>query len=118
MTVQIIRFKDGLDVICNMDDLGEDIEIGNPMVFEIRNTNLILQQWLPLAVMQGDSVNIKKREILCTMQPNPEFAEYYENTVEKMKSVIKKSKDSKIDNENMELIESLIEMEINDATKH
>lgn len=122
MTVQIVRFKDGIDVICGVNHLEGEIEITNPMMFEIRSANLVLQQWLPLAIMKGNSVTINDHAILCTMEPNDAFAEYYVETVRKMDNILKKEKsmDTSRDLEEAEeLLKSLIEMETTkDALKH
>ena len=50
MTVQIVRLKDGFDVVTQLQYKQDEVEFTNPMVFEIRNTALVLQHWLPLAV--------------------------------------------------------------------
>lgn len=118
MTVQIIRFKDGLDVICNVNEMLHEIEISCPMVFEVRNTNLILQQWLPLPVMKGDSVTVHKDEILCTMDPNDEFAEYYTETIRKMKESVTKMKPSEEEEKIKTMLDTLSELEGSKAVKH
>jgi len=122
MTVQIVRFKDGLDVICNIDykDLSDKVELFNPMIFEVRNTNLVMQQWLPLAVIKGNSVMIDNREILCVMDPNDDFAEYYEETVRKTNEVLRKKEESSDDKEKIqEFLQSLIDLETSkDVIKH
>lgn len=112
MTVQIVRFKDGLDVISNVDYTDETIELSSPMMFEIRNANLMLQHWLPLAIMKGDTVKINKSEILCVMDPNDDFSEYYTETVNKMKEILNTDKKSEnILNELRDVVESMAEME-------
>lgn len=122
MTVQIVRFKDGLDVICNIDykDLSDKVELFNPMIFEVRNTNLVMQQWLPLAVIKGNSVMIDNREILCVMDPNDDFAEYYEETVRKMNEVLRKKDETSDDKEKIkEFLQSLVDLETSkDVIKH
>jgi MinD-like ATPase involved in chromosome partitioning or flagellar assembly len=122
MTVQIVRFKDGLDVICNIDykDLSDKVELFNPMIFEVRNTNLVMQQWLPLAVIKGNSVMIDNREILCVMDPNDDFAEYYEETVRKTNEVLRKKEEISDDKEKIqEFLQSLIDLETSkDVIKH
>jgi MinD-like ATPase involved in chromosome partitioning or flagellar assembly len=122
MTVQIVRFKDGLDVICNIDykDLSDKVELFNPMIFEVRNTNLVMQQWLPLAVIKGNSVMIDNREILCVMDPNDDFAEYYEETVRKTNEVLRKKEEASDDKEKIqEFLQSLIDLETSkDVIKH
>jgi hypothetical protein len=73
--VKIVRFRDGVDVITTRTLLTKDlIELDNPMMFEVRNSHLVLQQWLPLSVMQGDTVTIESKEILCEMCPNSDLS--------------------------------------------
>jgi hypothetical protein len=86
--VKIVRFKDDLDVVCFLTEKEDyTFDISEPMIFEIRNSNLVMQQWLPLAMMKENKVNIKGEDILCVMEPNDEFAEYYSNTVERINAV-------------------------------
>jgi hypothetical protein len=83
--VKIVRFKDDLDVICFLCEKEDyTFDILEPMIFEIRNSNLVMQQWLPLAMLKENKVNIKGEDILCVMEPNDEFAEYFTNTVERI----------------------------------
>jgi hypothetical protein len=106
MTVQILRFKDGLDVICKafVHDteslLYGKIEIESPMIFEIRNQNLVLQHWLPLAVMKSNKALVDRNDVLCTLEPNDDFKEYYINTVKNLKKELremKKERESGVD---------------------
>ena len=114
MTIKIVRFKDGLDVITNlyyglgMDDRPNgDVELTNPMMFEVRNSNLVMQHWLPLSIMKGEKVTIRKEEILCTFEPNDEFAEYYDNTVREMRKAVRESEK---DPEMSDMLEALAEI--------
>lgn len=91
MTIQIVRFKDGLDVISYVNTELEEVELTNPMMFQIANAHLLLEHWLPLAVMKEKSVKIPKSEILCFMEPNTEFAEYYDHAVTKVNLVVNSS---------------------------
>ena len=76
MIVQILRLKDGSDVICNMESVAPGIiELQLPMMFQLVNQNLVLQHWLPLAVMKGNSVMISVDEVICIMEPNEDFKE-------------------------------------------
>ena len=85
--IKIVRFKDGLDVVCHFNYTSEDesmMELETPMMFEVRNTNLVMQHWLPLSLMKKNTVKIKTEEVLCLIEPSDEFAEYYHDTVTKM----------------------------------
>ncbi len=94
MAIKIVRFKDGLDVICNCEYTGDDmIEITDPMLFEIRGVNLMLQCWLPMAVIKENKVEVHPDTILCAMDPTEDFEEYYLNTVIKLTEAAKKEKE-------------------------
>lgn len=112
-SVKIVRFKDGLDVITTRTSLTKDlIELENPMMFEVRNSHLVLEQWLPLAVMEGDTVTIDSKEILCEMNPNSEFAEYYVETIRKLKRALRQEEEEPRDEDGMrEMLAALIELE-------
>lgn len=123
MTVKIVRFKDGLDVITDvfykygMDDkTNGDVELSNPMMFELRNQNLVMEHWLPLAIMKEKKVTIKSTEILCTMEPNEEFAEYYTNAVKKMNKTLQEVQ-SKDEEHIQDMLEALAELEDNKKIK-
>ena len=92
MTAQIIRLRDGFDIISQTEYIndGLEIELTYPMMFELRNTNLMLQHWLPLPIMEGNSVVISCDEVLCTMVPNNDFKEHYESTISKINEVVTK----------------------------
>ena len=106
MIVQIVRFKDGLDIITEIDYSDESVELSNPMMFSIKNGNLMLQHWLPLAVMKEKSVMIPREEVLCFMEPNDNFEDYYKSAVRKVTSVINK-KETEVE----EMMEALDELE-------
>ena len=101
MTVQIVRLKDGSDVICSMEKYPDVVELDYPMMFSLVNQNLVLQHWLPLGVMKGTSVKIPRDEIICFMDPNESFEEYYNKAVSKLSSVM--------DNDNEEELNDVME---------
>jgi hypothetical protein len=108
--IHIVRFKDGTDVICVMEELDSfQIKITNPMMFEVRNSNLLLQHWLPVDIMKGDAVAINTEDVLCVFEPTDEFTEYYLNTVVKMAEILRNR--SKVKEEDLNMMEVLKEME-------
>ena len=105
--IKIVRFKDGIDVICKV--LIENlmtIDIEDPMIFEVRNANLMIEQWLPIAVAKENKVTIKMNDILCIYEPNDSFQEYYQGLVSNINAVVE-SNDVK--NASVEKIRELIE---------
>lgn len=94
MAIKIVRFKDGLDVISECTEISKDVLVlENPMMFEIRGVNLQLQHWLPIAVMKQDYVEVNLDNVLCTMNPNDDFEEYYLNTLMKLQEDMKKERE-------------------------
>ena len=100
MAVKILRFKDGLDVICNcLEEIDNKIIIENPMLFELRGVNLVLQYWLPMAVIKGESVEIGTDNIICSMDPTDDFSEYYVTSMERMRDFERKEKEVELSDE-------------------
>ena len=110
MTIQILRLKDGCDIICNTQNIsGGMIELEMPMAFELIDQRLILQHWLPLAAIKGTSVSLRLTEIVCVMEPNDEFAEYYETAVNKLNSVVEPNEEEEFN----DIINAMDELENN-----
>ncbi len=111
MAVQIVRFKDGLDVITDINPVETDeMELSSPMMFEIRNQNLLLQQWIPMALIKSNNVRVNKSEILCTMEPNDDFKEYYVNAISDLKKEMKDMKNKKNSVDSPDVMEALAEL--------
>jgi len=117
--IKIVRFKDGLDVVCHFNYTSEDetmMQLETPMMFEVRNTNLVMQHWLPLSLMKENTVKIKTEEVLCLIEPSDEFAEYYHETVTKMNKFVGKKQ---TEDETKMMLEALSELEgMNEADLH
>lgn len=109
--IQIVRFKDGTDVICVMEQLDSfQIKITNPMMFAVRSANLILQHWLPVDIMKGNAVAINTEDVLCVFEPTDDFMKYYLNTVDKMNEILNNRSKVK-EEEELNMMEVLIDME-------
>ena len=113
--VKIVRFKDGMDVICFFDNLNaEVVDIIEPMMFEVRNTNLVMQQWLPIAMIKENRASVKWEDILCIIEPSDDFKEYFHTTVEKVNESIQKKKNASTDEEKeymMDVMNAMDEMD-------
>ena len=108
MAIQILRLKDGSDIICDTDFKNADtVELHYPMMFEMVHNKLMLQHWLPLAAMKGTSVTIRISEVVCIMEPNDEFAEYYETAVNKLVSVVEPTEEDQFN----DIINAMEELE-------
>jgi len=117
--VKIVRFKDGLDVICFFDNLNaEVVDIIEPMMFEVRNMNLVMQQWLPIAMIKENRASVKWEDILCVMEPSEDFKEYFHTTVEKVNDTLNKKKNASTDEEKEYMLEVLSAMDEMDNTKN
>jgi len=117
--VKIVRFKDGLDVICFFDNLNaEVVDIIEPMMFEVRNMNLVMQQWLPIAMIKENRASVKWEDILCVMEPSEDFKEYFHTTVEKVNLTLDKKKNASTDEEKEYMLEVLSAMDEMDNTKN
>jgi hypothetical protein len=114
--VKLLRLKDGIDVICDcIFEKDNKIMIDSPMLFELRGMNLVLQHWLPVAVMKGDSVEISSNDILFTMEPTEDFEEYYINAMVKLKDESRKEREVELNDEVMAAFE---EKEIGKSLLH
>ena len=108
MAIKIVRFKDGLDVICKCEyTVNDTIKITDPMLFEIRGVNLMLQCWLPMAVIKENKVEVHPDTILCAMDPTEDFEEYYLNTVIKLTEAAKKEKEVALTDEVLSAFEEM-----------
>ena len=57
MAIQILRLKDGSDIICTTNIVNPDaVELHYPMLFDMMNQRLVLQHWLPMGAIRGTSV--------------------------------------------------------------
>jgi hypothetical protein len=92
--IKIVRLKNGEDIIGSLERLPiDDIQITEPMSVEITNrgheNGLVMSHWLPVQLIKKNEITIKSCDVLTIFEPNDEFAEYYVNTVEKIKSLMK-----------------------------
>jgi SAM-dependent MidA family methyltransferase len=115
-TIKIVRLKNGEDIIgslCNKSD--GDIDITEPMCVSVveqgNHQGLVMSHWLPVQLIKKNEITINSRDVLTVFEPNEEFCEYYENTVEKLHAVLKAKEltDAMTDEEIEEVMESLIE---------
>lgn len=116
MAVKILRLKDGLDIICDcIFERDNKVVIDNPMLFELRGVNLVLQYWLPMAVMKGESVEMGMENILCTMDPSEDFEEYYISSMIRLKDSERKEREVDL---NDEVLAAFEEKEIGKSLIH
>ena len=117
--VKIVRFKDGMDVICFYETLNNEyVDVKEPMMFEVRNMNLVMQQWLPIAMIKENRTTVKQEDILCVMEPSDDFKEYFQTTVEKVNDSIQKKKNASTEEEKEYMLEVLSAMDEMDGLKN
>lgn len=107
-TIKIVRLKNGEDIIGSLHNVDEGFEIAEPMSVEIVNNGkengLVMSHWLPVQIIKKNMITLSSCDVLTVFDPNEEFAEYYTNTVDKMKELLEakelasKMTDEEIDN--------------------
>jgi len=92
-TIKIVRLKNGEDIIGNLNMVNDEYEITEPMsvnvVMKGQESGLVMSHWLPVQLIKKNEIKINTRDVLTVIEPNDEFAEYYTNTVEKIKMLLK-----------------------------
>jgi hypothetical protein len=93
--VKIVRLKSGEDIIgmCNVFSK-EEMDIHDPMTVDVERRGayagqLIMANWLPVNLIKDNKTTLKTEDILIMMEPEDSFIEYYQNTVDKLKEVLK-----------------------------
>jgi hypothetical protein len=82
-TIKIFRLSSGEDIIAETERKDNLIKVINPIVFILRNDNKTGSQvvnmtfWLPVSLMEKNQTIIDTRDIIATMDPSVDFAEYY-----------------------------------------
>ena len=91
-TIKIVRLKNGEDIIGSLHNVDEGFEIAEPMSVEIVNNGkengLVMSHWLPVQIIKKNMITLSSCDVLTVFDPNEEFAEYYTNTVDKMKELL------------------------------
>ena len=92
-TIKIVRLKNGEDIIGTLNMINDEYEITEPMsvnvVMKGQESGLVMSHWLPVQLIKKNEIKINTRDVLTVIEPSDEFAEYYTNTVEKIKQLLK-----------------------------
>jgi hypothetical protein len=113
--IQILRLKNGEDIIGEVFTDTGDYEIQEPMSVSIEyygnQSGLVMNHWLPVQLINRNQTVIKKEDVLTTLLPNDEFAEYYMNTVERLDRLMKvKEEVSRMSDEEIsEIMEDMLD---------
>lgn len=83
--IKIIRLKTGEDVIGFLEPGKSTLKIRYPVTiqihydFEEERQELLMKYWLPVSLIEENSAEIQRSEILLIMGVKKEFREYYLN---------------------------------------
>jgi hypothetical protein len=124
--IKIVRLKNGEDIIGSLERLPiDDIQITEPMSVAIitrgrQESGLVMSHWLPVQLIKKNEITIKSCDVLTMFEPNDEFVEYYLNTVEKIKSLMKAKEltDEMTDEEIEDIMCEFEDMVKNGSTLH
>ena len=115
----MVRLQNGEDIvgnIINQDD--NQFTICEPMTVGIqyknREAGLVMNHWLPVQLLRKNEAVISSKDVMCVFEPAEDMCEFYVNSVEKIKKLLK-ARDIMDDLEN---IESLDIMEALDELKY
>lgn len=94
--IKIIKLENGDDLIASVTVNNNKYILSEPMRFyvDIRNGNsLVMQHYLPVQLIKDNLVVLKEKHILAIVEPDIEFIEYYQHTIEKIKRLLQAKKD-------------------------
>ena len=93
--IKIVRLQNGEDIIGNMIKqepgyngyiIEEPMSVG--LEYRGKEAGLLMHHWLPVQLIKKNEITLEQKDILCVLEPNDEFCEYYLNTVEKIKALL------------------------------
>jgi hypothetical protein len=92
--IKIVRLNNGEDIvgnIINKETGGYTVQ--EPMSVNIdyrgKESGLVMNHWLPVQIVKKNETDIEEKDILCMFEPAEDFCEYYVNTVERIKDLLK-----------------------------
>ena len=102
MMVKIIRLKSGEDIIgtCNLYNDDKEMDVHEPMTVDVETRGsyagqLIMSNWLPINLIKDNKTTLNLQDVLFMLDPEDSFIEYYQNTVGKLKEVLKAKQEVK-----------------------
>jgi hypothetical protein len=124
-SIRIVRLQNGEDIIgyVTSKDNGQ-YDIVEPMSVDIQVRNdhagLIMKHWLPVQLVKKNEIILLEKDILCIVEPDDEFSEYYVTTVEKIRDLFKAKNlvDSLEDEIMNNIMEDFGELDNNGNTLH
>lgn len=92
--VKIIKLQNGEDIIGTVTANGiQYYDVDEPMSFQVdyrgNHSGLVMRHWLPVQLLKKNQIQLRSQDVLCVLEPDEEFSEYYLNTVDKIKKLLK-----------------------------
>ena len=92
--IRIVRLQNGEDIVGYVTSKEDGHhEIVEPMTvgveYKNREAGLVMRHWLPIQLVKKNETILTDKDIICMFEPADDFCEYYENTVEKIRDLIK-----------------------------
>jgi hypothetical protein len=92
--IRIVRLQNGEDIVGYVTSKEDGHhEIVEPMTvgveYKNREAGLVMRHWLPIQLVKKNETILADKDIICMFEPADDFCEYYENTVEKIRDLIK-----------------------------
>jgi hypothetical protein len=123
--IKIIKLQNGEDIVGTVTANGvQYYDIEEPMLFEIdyrgNHSGLVMRHWLPVQLLKKNYIQLKTQDVLCILEPDEEFSEYYLHTVEKIKRLlkVKSSVGEMSDEEIQEIVDELTTLNQGNDTIH
>ena len=110
--IRIVRLNNGEDIVGNIipNEIG-GYTVQEPMTVNIdyrgREAGLVMHHWLPVQLVKKNEIDLTEKDIIGMVEPAEEFCEYYLNTVEKIKALLKAK--TLVDNMNNEEVNDIMD---------
>ena len=120
--IKIVRLQNGEDIVGYVTskenghyDIVEPMTVG--IEYKNRESGLVMRHWLPVQLVKKNETVLADKDIICMFEPADDFCEYYENTVEKIRELIRAKNlvDDLSDDEVNEMLDAFEELEDNDG---
>lgn len=87
MTIKLIRMQNGDDIISNVSQVGNSVQLTNPLRLIFRRlptgqTMMLVAPWLPNELIEEDCAIVSSSDVLTYFTPKQKLVEYYNKMVE------------------------------------
>jgi protein-arginine kinase len=108
--IKLVRLQNGEDIIGFVTDKDNgSYDVVEPMTVDLdyrtRQPGLIMKHLLPLQLVKKNEIVLENKDILFMVDPADSFAEYYVDTVEKIREILTARS----------LVDSMTDEEVDDA---